>query len=387
MQKIEVNKRQFNDLIRIIEGMHEYNVLTYQANRRRQLYKLIVREATNLMKTKIGSLMLFNSKTGKLEIVASRGLSKKVVKSTNLQPGEGIAGKVFESGKAIFCEDIEKDTRFKRRSHIKYYSKSFVAVPLKIRGDIVGVLNINNKESRSPFAVEEMKILTIIADEAAMTIENQNLLRRLEGAYIDTVQTLAKVLDERIPSTRGHSGRVADLASRLGPRLHLDRESLEMLRNAGLIHDIGKIGIPDRILLKPSSLNLREKKVIQRHPKVGSDVIGFSEFFNKFVPIIAFHHEWYNGKGYPLGIKGDRIPLGARIIAVCDAWDAMISTRPYREAMAKKEAVAEILKGSGSQFDPEIAKEFLKMVHPVRYRLPNAIVRRRRCLTSNRVKM
>lgn len=362
MRKQDVHKRQFNDLIKIIEGLHEYNVLTYRTNKRQQLYELIVNEATDLMKTRIGSLMIFNKKAGRLEIVAERGLSREVVKSTSLKPGEGIAGKVFESGKAIFCEDIEKDVNFKKESYVKYYSKSFIAVPLKIKGHIIGVLNINNKESGKPFALEEVKILTVIADEAAMTIENQNLLRRLEGAYMDTVQTLAKVLDERIPSTRGHSKRVADLAYGLGRRLHLDEIDLKMLRNAALIHDIGKIGIPDKILLKPSALNLKEKKVIRRHPKVGRDVVNSSQFFNDFDPIITFHHEWYNGKGYPLGLKGNRIPEGARIIAVCDAWDAMISERPYRRALAKKEALVEIVKGSGSQFDPVIAKEFLKMV-------------------------
>jgi len=362
MRKQDVHKQQFNELIKIIEGLHEYNVLTYQANRRRQLYKLIVSEATDLMKTRIGSLMLFNKETGFLEIVAARGLSREVVKSTSLKPGEGIAGKVFKSGKAVFCEDIEKDANFKRENHVKYYSKSFIAVPLKIKGHIIGVLNINNKESGKPFALEEVKILTVIADEAAMTIENQDLLRRLEGAYIDTVQTLAKVLDERIPSTRGHSRRVADLAYKLGRRMHLAESDLKMLRNAALIHDIGKIGVPDKILLKPSSLDLKEKKVIQRHPKVGRDVVNSSQFFNDFVPIITFHHEWYNGKGYPLGLKGNRIPEGARIIAICDAWDAMVSERPYRRALAKKAALAEIIKGNGSQFDPVIAKEFLKMV-------------------------
>jgi len=355
-------QKRLNELVGIIEDLHKFNVLTYQANRVKELYKLIVDQATDIMNTKIGSLMLYNSHKNRLEIVASRGLSKKVVKTTSLIPGEGIAGRVFVEGEPIFCEDIEKDKRFKKKSHVKYYSKSFISVPLKVRNKVIGVLNINNKKSRQPFTIEEMKILTVIADEAAMTIENMQLLKRIEEAYIESIQTLAKVVDERMPSTRGHSRRVAHIAFEFGKELDLDKKFLFVLRNAALIHDIGKIGIPDKILLKPSKLSQKERKVIQKHPAIGETVISRAEFFREFVPIVAFHHEWWNGKGYPLGLKGEQIPLGARIIAICDAWDAMTSSRPYRATLSKQEAIKELKKYAGIQFDPQLVKVFLKFI-------------------------
>jgi len=361
MKEIKLQRR-LDELVKIIEDLHRFNILTYQANRVKELYKLIVEQTTNIMKTKIGSLMLYNPKKNRLEIVASRGLSKEVVKTTSLLPGEGIAGRVFVEGDAIFCEDIEKDRRFKRKSHVKYYSKSFISVPLKVRNKVIGVLNINNKKSRKPFTIEEMKILTVIADEAAMTIENMQLLKRIEEAYIESIQTLAKVVDERMPSTRGHSRRVAELAFRFGRELELDERFLFILKNAALIHDIGKIGIPDKILLKPYKLNPKERKIIQKHPAIGETVISRAEFFKDFVPIVAFHHEWWNGKGYPLGLKGEQIPLGARIISICDAWDAMTSSRPYRATLSKQEAIKELKKYSGIQFDPSLVKVFLKFI-------------------------
>jgi len=353
--------KQLGELVKLVENMHEYNVLSHNISKTAQLYDLIVTEATDIMDTRIGSLMLFNRARCKLEIVASRGLSREVVKITSLKPGEGIAGKVFESGRSIFCEDIEKDTRFKKESRIKYYSKSFVSVPLKVNGRIIGVLNVNNRKSRKPFTVEALNILNVIADEAAMIIENRHLLRSLENAYVDTIATLAKALDERMPATKGHSSRVADLSYRLARRLGFREDRLHSIRNAALIHDIGKISIPDEILLKPAALSASERKIIQKHPEKGSGVISKSDYFKDFLPIIAFHHEWYNGKGYPLGLKGSQIPLSARIVSVCDAWDAMISKRPYREPLSKRDAVKEILRFAGSQFDPRVVKEFLKM--------------------------
>jgi len=353
--------KQLGELVKLVENMHEYNVLSHNISKTAQLYDLIVTEATDIMDTRIGSLMLFNRARCKLEIVASRGLSREVVKITSLKPGEGIAGKVFESGRSIFCEDIEKDTRFKKESRIKYYSKSFVSVPLKVNGRIIGVLNVNNRKSRKPFTVEALNILNVIADEAAMIIENRHLLRSLENAYVDTIATLAKALDERMPATKGHSSRVADLSYRLARRLGFREDRLHSIRNAALIHDIGKISIPDEILLKPAALSASERKIIQKHPEKGSGVISKSDYFKDFLPIIAFHHEWYNGKGYPLGLKGSQIPLSARIVSVCDAWDAMISKRPYRKPLSKRDAVKEILRFAGSQFDPRVVKEFLKM--------------------------
>ena len=359
---IVIDKRKFEDLFRIIEGLHKYNILSWQVNRKKELYNLIIREATDLMNTKMGSLMLYDKNKNRLEIVAARGLPKKVIEATSLKPGEGIAGLVFKRKHSIFCEDIEKDPRFKKKNRVKYYSKSFVSVPLIAGDKVIGVLNVNNKKSRKPFRVEEMKILRVIADEAAMTIQNQSLLKRLEEAYIDTIQTLAKLLDEKIPATKGHSRRVANLTMQLGRRLGIEGKDLLILRDAALIHDIGKIGIPDKILLKPAALNSKERRVVEKHPSVGMDVIGRAEFFNRFVPIVAFHHEWYNGKGYPMGLSGEKIPLGARIVAVCDAWDAMISKRPYRDPMKKKDAIRELINGSGTQFDPVVVREFLKMI-------------------------
>ncbi len=355
-------QNRFTELIKVVEGLHDYNVLTYTINRDYELYDLIVKKATDIMSTHIGSLMLFDDKTMKLKIVAARGLPKKVVETTSLKPGEGIAGKVFQSRKPIFCEDIERDERFKRKSRVKYYSKSFVAVPLKVKGRVVGVLNVNNRRSHEPFTAEGMKILTLIADEAAMTIENRRLLRRIEKAYMDTIATLAKVLDERMPSTRGHSRRVAELSCTLAKRMGLPEERLQLIKRAALIHDIGKIGIPDNVLLKPRALNAVERRIIQSHPRIGSEFVDKVEFFNIFVPIIAFHHEWFNGAGYPMGLKGTQIPIGARIVAVCDAWDAMISKRAYRDPLTKQAAAAEVERCSGTQFDPDVVKEFLKMM-------------------------
>lgn len=205
-----------------------------------------------------------------------------------------------------------------------------------------------------------------------LVLQNKSLIQKtselelsydkLSTSYKNTVAALSKSVDARDPYTAGHSERVAKLSVQIGSIMNLSSDKLEILEASALFHDIGKIGIPDKILNKPDKLTEEEFNKIKEHPKTGVDILGNIEFLHGAVPIILHHHERFSGNGYPDGIEGSDIPIESRIIAVADTYDAMTTDRPYRKALSHEEAVDEIIIQQGLQFDREVVQAFLKVL-------------------------
>lgn len=198
------------------------------------------------------------------------------------------------------------------------------------------------------------------AIEQRQTITDMN--KKLEKSFLDIVEALRATVEAKDSYTRGHSDRVANYAVLIGRYLNLSKKELEDLRIGGLFHDIGKIGIPDTILLKNGKLTDEEYSEIKKHPIIGFNIIGNSDMFKDIVPFVKYHHERYDGKGYPEGLSGENIPYMARIAAVADSFDAMSSRRVYRDSLPKEVVREEIAKNTGTQFDPEIVKVFLDII-------------------------
>jgi len=198
------------------------------------------------------------------------------------------------------------------------------------------------------------------AIEQRQTITDMNT--KLEKAYLDIVDTIRATVEAKDSYTRGHSDRVSAYSVLLGKYLNLSREELDTIRVGGLFHDVGKIGIPDTILLKNSKLTDEEYTEIKKHPIIGSNILGDSEMFKDIIPFVKYHHERFDGRGYPEGLSGDAIPYMARIAAVADSFDAMSSRRVYRDSLPKDVVREEIAKNSGTQFDPNIANVFLDII-------------------------
>jgi len=246
---------------------------------------------------------------------------------------------------------------------------SFITTPVKKLSSGVNALASGTDFHPIPYrSRDELGELTRNFNRLAETILSQkNRLSRyardLEESYIATVRVLAASIDARDPYTLGHSTRVAFLACELGRKLGFSTEEIEHLEKACLFHDVGKIRTPDEILLKEQRLSPREIGLIRRHPDNGADILRMAPSLHRYIPVVRYHHEWYNGKGYPEGRMNSEIPIHAQIISLADAFDAMTSSRPYRKGLTTREALEEIRRFRGTQFSPELTDVFIRMVN------------------------
>lgn len=325
----------------------------------RELLDLIIEVSIQELNADTCSLLLIED--DELKIMVSRGLSKDVIRKTRIKIGKGIAGTVAKTGEALLLTKKTNDPnllRFMRRGEIT----SALCVPMRTKGRIIGVVSANRIERKDDFTQDELTFFSLFANQAAMAIENARLYEELSTAYISTIKALIVALDERDPYTRGHSERVAMYAQMIAKEMDLSDKQIELLGIAGLLHDIGKMGIEDAILHKPGVLTHKEYEVVKTHPVKSISILEPIGYMTDILPLIRHHHERYDGHGYVNGLRGEEIPLGARILAVADSYEAMTSDRPYRRAMPKERAIRELKAGSGTQFDPRVVKAFLSVL-------------------------
>lgn len=233
-----------------------------------------------------------------------------------------------------------------------------ISMPLQAGGATLGVLSVTRHAGG--FGSAERDVLRLICAQGAIAIENIRLFNRLRRSYWNTVYALAATVDLRDHPTRGHSDRLAQYAVSIGRRLALSSDRTEDLKIAALLHDIGKIGIGDGILLKPDNLTAEEYDWMKTHTLMGAKILAMADFSPRVVEAVLFHHERWDGTGYPLGLREDQIPIEARILAAADALESMTSARAYRAALPVDHAVGELVRGRGTQFDPKIVEALLQ---------------------------
>jgi HD-GYP domain-containing protein (c-di-GMP phosphodiesterase class II)/putative methionine-R-sulfoxide reductase with GAF domain len=243
--------------------------------------------------------------------------------------------------------------------------KSFLGVPLKIGNRVIGYFELGSLDEGA-FSNDDRRVLQVLAGQAAIAIENARLFENTQQTYYETIRSLAQALEARDAYTKGHSERVTRYALATAKEMGISDHSIKVIRYAGLLHDIGKIGISDSILHKRLKLTDEDWEAIRSHPLFGDSILGPLKFLQEAQAIVLRHHERYDGSGYPGHLKAEEIPLEARIIAVADAYDAMTSDRPYRQAMDHQTAVGELDKAAGVQFDPVVVEAFLAVVDNVR---------------------
>jgi HD-GYP domain-containing protein (c-di-GMP phosphodiesterase class II) len=230
-------------------------------------------------------------------------------------------------------------------------------VPLKTKGRLVGWICIASFSKNKRFDEGQRKLLSIVGSRAAAAIENARLYEDLRATFQQTIRGLAKAIDKMDRYTAGHSDRVAVYATYLALRLRLPADMVEIVRQSALMHDIGKLGCVMN-LNKPGKLTQDEYEIFKLHPGFGKDILDPIKFLHPLIPGVHLHHERWDGRGYPLGLKGNDVPIIARIIAVADTYDAMTSDRAYRRALPHEVAVNEIERCAKTQFDPEVSDAF-----------------------------
>ncbi len=235
---------------------------------------------------------------------------------------------------------------------------SHLRVPLVVKGEPIGVLGVASRRTAA-FTTENLSTLEKLAAQIGVALENTRLVTDLKELLLGTVKSLSNAIDAKSPWTAGHSARVTSYALTIGRRMSFQEDDLEDLELGGLLHDVGKIGIYDAILNKPSPLTREEFEVIKGHPLRGVELLEPIKQLNRIIPCVRHHHERLDGAGYPDGLRGERIPLWARILSVADAFDSMTSDRPYRKALSTEEAIDELKRCASTQFDPEIVKTFI----------------------------
>jgi len=326
-----------------------------------EVRKRAIEAATRLVNAEAGSLLLKDRENGELFFEVALGEKGERVKEIRLKKGEGIAGWVAEKGEPVIVHDVQSDPRFFRDADVRseFLTKDMICVPVKTKQKILGVLQAINRRAGS-FDDEDMEILGALANQVAIAIENANLYEELKDAFYGTAQALAETIEKRDPYTGGHTKRVMNYSLAIGRMLGLNRIESENLKLSAILHDIGKIGVRDSVLLKEGMLEAEEREAMSMHPKIGSEILGHVKQLKDVIPGMRGHHEKYDGTGYPDGLKSSEIPLPARIISVADTFDAMTTNRPYRKALNADDAFNELKKYAGKQFDPSVIEAFLK---------------------------
>lgn len=241
---------------------------------------------------------------------------------------------------------------------------NFLGIPM-ISEDIVGLIIIRRNKKEAPFDIFDQEMLMTISEQAIIGIKNLQLYEEQQRIVLGSIKSLVTLLDTRVPQEYTHSPYFSRLVTAIGHQMRLDEKQIESLKYAGFLHDTGKIDIPLEILTKTTKLTRREYDIIKRHPVKGVQILRPLQILRPVIPIIMHHHEKYDGTGYPSRLKKNQIPQGARIMAVADAFEAMVYGRPYRERMDAASAIKEIKKKSGTQFDPRVVDAFLRIAKKI----------------------
>jgi len=324
--------------------------------------KRALESVVELLECETGSLYLIDEEKNELYFEVALGDKGDAVKEIRLKMGEGVAGWVAQEGKSDLVPDTTSDPRWASRVDEKsqFQTYNMITVPVKAKDKVIGVLQAINKLQGEKPDVADRMLLENLSDQVAIALENARLYEEQKQMFTDTAEAMAIAIDKRDPYTGGHTKRVRDLSMATARYLDLSPDSMEWLELSAILHDIGKIGVDDKILRKPEKLNEEEFAQMRQHPGYGFEILQHVKPLEQAIPGMKYHHERFDGKGYPERFSKEEIPTMARIIAVADTWDAMTSDRPYRKGLSDEIAVEELKKCSGTQFDPEVVKAFLK---------------------------
>lgn len=364
---------EMQEKIRQLEGLTKFSHILNTSLNPEVVRENALKATCELLQSETGSLFLIDSEKNELYWETALGDAGKELKEKVRLPinDQSIAGYVALSGESSLINDVESDPRHFKKAKQKssgFKTRNLICVPLKVKEKTIGVLQAINKLDQVPkrdsayqwpeFTEEDLTLLETLSHQVAIAVENAQLYAKVKRSFYDTVEALAEAIEIKDRYTGGHAKRVAYYSSCIAKHMDMTDEERERIRLGAILHDVGKIGIEDSILKKKAPLDPYEWPVMKRHPELGFQMMNKVESLKDVIDGMKYHHERFDGKGYPDGLAGEDIPMIARIIAVADTYDAMVSTRPYRKGLDPKIAHEEIVKHSGTQFCPIVVEAF-----------------------------
>ncbi len=320
--------------------------------------ELIVEITVKALDGKTGVLMLLDEKKEELYVKVASGFGG-TLKYLRIKMGEQVPGWVAKNKIPLLIPKLQETKPEEENSP---FAPPLLSVPLTYQDKLVGVLVVSGKLGEGNFNEDELLIVSNLASQTAVAVENERLNQDAEETYLQTISALAIAVEARDPYSRGHLDRVSQYSVRAAQKLGLNKQVIKEVKDAAELHDIGKIGISDDILKKPSALTEGETSIMDKHPIIGEAIIKPVRRLSGLCDIIRHHHEWLNGSGYPDRLKGDEISIGAKILCVADAFDAMTTDRSYRKALSVDAAKAELEKYIGIRYDAKIVEAFLSVI-------------------------
>ncbi|MFP7253047.1 HD domain-containing phosphohydrolase [Terribacillus goriensis] len=366
MTTITKLESKVKELSKLLEALKELNA----AIDLQDISQGILDQMVMISEAKGALLWVLEKEKNLIVAKASYGIPIDSLPKQTLSVGEGIVGKVMMTGKA----EVITDTESVIDSSVAYPSlaTTILTVPLQAKGQVLGAIQLMDKENGSHFDTRDRELAVILAEQSALAMYNSQMYDELYKMFVSMIRMLAEALDARDPLTKGHSERVARYAWLIGKRMKLDAQMCFELYQAAILHDIGKIGIEDRILRKTTGLTESEYELMKTHTEIGARILSAiqpNRFFQKSIDTAMLHHERMDGSGYPKQLKGEEIPLFARIVGVADAFDAMTTDRTYSEGMSVRDAAAELIRCKGSLFDTDIVDIFIEILENCSYDL------------------
>ncbi len=317
------------------------------------IFQKIAELALKLVDGEVCSIMLFDEQDNEFHDKVVKGLTDGVDRNYTQSPAlKMVFNEVIERKEAILINSNDHPE----------VAPSLICAPLMIRNTILGILSIRKKKNREVFNKKDLHHILSLTKRASLNLENKILYESIYFNIMDTLKSLISSIQARDHYTEEHSRRVTDEAVRLAVSMNCPLKDIESLKIAGVLHDVGKIAVPDSILLKAGKLTDEEYMIIKNHPTIGENILKPIMLLDKERRIVQCHHERWDGKGYPTGLKGEDIPYLARIMAVVDSFDAMTNNRPYRSAMSKEKALEELIVNKNTQFDPDIVEAYIKIL-------------------------
>lgn len=323
-----------------------------------EILKIALNETIEKVFPSSSGVIILQNESNILKIRVQNGFSPDILDREIVR--DSICGWVCKNNKAINIRNLKETENYNPAYDLIYLKEYSIGAPIHIKNNVIGAIFITR--DKEYFDKEDIYFLNILSNYLGSTIENAKLYSNIRQDYLNTIYALAAAVDAKDHYTHGHSTTVMKYSVKIAEAIGLPEEDVETIKYAALLHDIGKIGISENILNKPSKLTKEEYNIIKMHPQLGANIVSKIDSLKKLTTLILSHHEWINGGGYPLGLRGDEIPLGAKIISIADAYSTMTSKRPYREMMGVDYAIKELKKYAGIQFDAELVDVFIRII-------------------------